>query len=91
MSNMTGRSIQAMDKVVDIVYTPDQAGLAEAFLEMIEAFGEFLGKMQEAGYTVSMEDSLMELQTSFQQKDYVRLTDCILYDLKPDFVALGLE
>ncbi|MDE6312562.1 MAG: hypothetical protein K2M46_02920 [Lachnospiraceae bacterium] len=88
---MTEQAINTMDKVVQIVYTPDQAGLAEAFVEMLDAFAEFIQRMQDAGYSVSMDKSLMELQDSFQQRDYVRLTDCILYDLKPDFESLDVE
>lgn len=87
---MTEQAIKAMDKVVQIVYTPDQSGLADAFLEMLDAFSEFIGEMEKKGYTVSMNESLLELQNAFESKDYIRLTDCILYDLKPDFENLDV-
>lgn len=87
---MTEQAIKAMDKLVQIVYTPDQIGLAGAFLEMIDAFSEFIKDMEKKGYTVSMNESLLELQNAFEVKDYIRMTDCILYDLKPDFENLDI-
>lgn len=87
---MTEQAIKAMDKVIQIVYTPDQIGLADAFLEMLDAFSEFIEEMGKKGYTVSMNESLLELQNAFESKDYILLTDCILYDLKPDFEHLDI-
>lgn len=89
LDQMIPAVIAAIDVMVDEIYHLDSENLDIKFLSILEAFGRFLELMEANGYTVDMNADLQELQEAMNIKDYIRVSDCLLYDIKPGFVELG--
>lgn len=88
LDQMIPAVITAMDVMVDEIYRLDSENLDIKYLAILEAFGRFLELMEAEGYTVDMNADLQELQEAMNIKDYIRVSDCLLYDIKPGFVEL---
>lgn len=82
--------IRAINDLVSKIYSIDQVGLNEAFSAFIEELSLFLNRMAKEGYTVEMEEELVQIQQAFEKKDYILLADVLLYQVKPGFAALDL-
>ena len=85
---MIAKVIQCIDNLVDDIYTPDGANISQYYLELIEAIGSFLDGMVQKGYTVDLRDDLEQIQQAITSKDYILLSDVLLYTIRKDFVKL---
>ena len=85
---MIAKEIQCIDNLVDDIYTPDGANISQYYLELIEAIGSFLDGMVQKGYTVDLRDDLEQIQQAITSKDYILLSDVLLYTIRKDFVKL---
>lgn len=85
---MIEKVIQSIDKLADDIYTPDKANINQYYLELIEAVGAFLEEMIQRGYTVDLREDLEQIQQAVTIKDYIRLSDILLYTIRKDFVNL---
>lgn len=85
---MIEKVIESIDKLADDIYTPDKANINQYYLELIEAIGSFLEEMSQRGYTVDMREDLEQIQQAMTIKDYIRLSDILLYTIRKDFINL---
>lgn len=85
---MIAKVIESIDKLADDIYTPDKANINQYYLELIEAIGAFLEEMVQRGYTVDLRDDLEQVQQAVTVKDYICLSDILLYTIRKDFVNL---
>lgn len=73
--------IKLLEKIVDIIYTPDQDGLNQAFIELMDVLLNFISQESiQDNFDLSQE--LLAMQSSFMKKDYGELADVLHYDLK---------
>lgn len=70
-----------IEKIVDILYSPDKAGVDEAFVELID---KLFALIEKEGLAESLElnQILLNLQNAYAKKDLVDLADVLLYQLK---------
>lgn len=85
---MITKVIESIDKLADDIYTPDKGNINQYYLELIEAIGAFLEEMAQRGYTVDLREDLEQIQQAVAVKDYIRLSDILLYTIRKDFVNL---
>lgn len=84
------KPLSVLEDLVNIIYSPDQEGLDNAFVDILDAFTELVEGMAVKGYTVDMTEELMLLQSAYMKKDYVELADVLLYDIKPSIQEISL-
>ena len=80
--------LEAIEGLVDAIYSPDQEQVDKRFSGLVEELIAFVDAMQKAGYTVDLTKELMAIQSAYERKDYVELADVLLYDMKPEFEGL---
>ena len=80
--------IASIDKLVDDIYTPDGANINQYYLDFIESIGKFLEWMAQMGYSVDLRNDLEMVQQAMSNKDYIQLSDILLYTIRKDFVNL---
>jgi hypothetical protein len=70
-----------IEKIVDILYSPDKVGVDEAFVELID---KLFALIEKEGLAESLElnQILLDLQNAYAKKDLVDLADVLLYQLK---------
>lgn len=88
---MIAKVIQSIDNLVEEIYTPDGAKINQYYLEFIEAIGSFLDQMAQKGYTVDLREDLEKIQQAVTYKDYIMLSDILLYTIRKDFTNLKKE
>ena len=78
---MEDNIIKLSEDIVDIIYTPDQEGVNEAFIRLLDLLMSFLsqGRIPE-GWEINQE--LLDMQNAFVKKDYGELADVLHYDLR---------
>lgn len=89
LERMIPAVITAMDDMVDEIYKLDSENLDIKYQAVIEALARFLELMEANDYTVDMNAELQVLQEAMTIKDYIRVSDCLLYDMKPGLVELA--
>lgn len=85
---MINKILESIENLVASIYDIDQIGLQEKYLTFLENIEQFIGKMTEMGYQVDMNKDLMEINDAMEKKDYIWLSDILLYTVKPDFENL---
>lgn len=88
LEHITPAVIAAMDDMVDEIHKLDSENLDIKYRAVIEALGRFMELMEKNDYTVDMNAELQELQEAMTIRDYIRVSDCLLYDIKPSLVEL---
>lgn len=88
---MIDQVIEAMETLVDEIYTPDQSKIQKYYLSLIDVIGNFLQWMAEQGYQVDLNEDLGKLQNAMSKKDYIAASDILMFDMKPDFEQLGKD
>lgn len=83
--------LDAIEKMVDIIYSPDQDGLDSAFVQILDSILGFIENMAKEGYLVDMTEELKLLQDAYLKKDYLELADALLYDIKPEIENLFIK
>ncbi len=73
--------IELLEKIVDIIYTPDQDGLNQAFIELMDVLLNFISQ-ENIQDNFDLNQELLAMQSSFMKKDYGELADILHYDLK---------
>lgn len=68
-----------IDDLVEAVYKLEKSKIDERFVHMLDALDVYISNDERQGWDAM----LMELQTSYINKNYVRFSDILLYDLKP--------
>ena len=87
---MNEKPLEKIDELINIIYTPDQDGLDQAFLQVLDSFGEMIREMSELGYMVDMTEELVSLQEAYIKKDYIELADSLLYEIKPQLQGISI-
>ena len=78
---MEEKIIELSEKIVDIIYTPDQDGLNQTFIELMDLLLNFISKGS-VPKGLDLNQELLAMQSSFMKKDYGELADILHYDLK---------
>ncbi len=86
--NMTEKLFQVIDDLVEEIYTIEQGKVNEKFGILLNELLIFIEDMQNAGYTIVMDDELLKLQKSYEMKDYGVMADILLYDIKENLENL---
>lgn len=73
--------IELLENLVDIIYTPDQEGLNEAFIRLMDVLMNFLSQENLPG-ELDINQELLDIQNAFVKKDYGELADVLHYDLR---------
>lgn len=82
---------QVLEKIEELVielHTPDQDNVNEKYLDFIEALAVFLTEIGKMGYSVDINRDLEQIQRAVTIKDYIRLSDILLYTIRKYFVNL---
>lgn len=77
---MKEQIIELSQKIIDIIYTPDQDGLNQMFIKLLDLLMDFLSE-NSALENESMAQVFLDMQTAFTKKDYGELADVLHYDL----------
>lgn len=85
---MIGKVLEAIENMVQEVHTNDQAKVPECYLAFIDAIAGFIEDMANRGYTVDLSGDLQKIQNAMTKKDYIEVSDLLLYEIRPDFVQL---
>ena len=88
---MVKKVLEKIDELVVELHTPDQNKVNEKYLEFIDTLGMFLDEMGKRGYTVDLSKDLYQIQQAMVIKDYIRLSDILLYTIRKDFENLQKE
>ena len=88
---MVKKVLEKIDELVKELHTPDQDKVNEKYLEFIDALGVFLDEMGKRGYMVALSEDLNQIQQAMTMKDYIRLSDILLYTICKDFENLQKE
>lgn len=88
---MVEQVLERIDELVVELHTPDQDKVNEKYLNFIDALGTFLEEMQKLGYSVDLTQDLQEVGQAMTKKDYILLSDILLYTVRKDFENLGKE
>lgn len=88
---MIKKVLEQIEELVVELHTPDQDKVNEKYLEFIDALGMFLEEMGKKGYTVDLSEDLNQIQQAMAIKDYIRLSDILLYTIRKDFENLQKE
>jgi hypothetical protein len=78
---MKEKIMELSEKIVDIIYTPDQEGLNESFIELMDLLLTFISEGDESRASV-LNTELLGIQSAFMKKDYGEMADVLHYDLK---------
>jgi CRISPR/Cas system-associated protein Csm6 len=70
-----------IEKIVDILYSPDKVGVDEAFVELLDKLFVLIEK-EGLAESAELNQILLELQNAYAKKDLVDLADVLLYRLK---------
>lgn len=71
--------IDLSESIVDIIYSPDQEGLDQSFLKLMDLF---MAVIEEKNINLTfLNQELLNMQTAYAKKDYGELADILHYDL----------
>lgn len=74
--------IKTIDEIVQTIYTPDQVNLDGKFIELLEAI-EVCANVGILGEHIpDINQVLLKVQSAYMIKDYVTLSDILLYEIK---------
>ena len=77
---MTKKVAEAVERLVDEIYTVDQKEISECFVCFLNALEEMLGTEQ-CGIN-HVNEILINLQEAYLHKDYIRMSDILLEKLR---------
>ena len=87
--------IDRIDEIVSLtteisehIYMRSQKNVSKLYIRLLDAFAVFLSEMEAMGYHVDLNEELFKLQRAYTKKDYIELSDLLLYEIKPEFEEL---
>ncbi len=69
---------QLIDELVNSIYLLDVKKIDEQFIVLLDRLDEYTTQRRD----IAWNEILMEIQKAYMQKDYVRMSDELLYSLK---------
>ena len=74
--------IKTIDEIVQTIYTPDQVNIDGKFIQFLEAIEIYAntGVLEEKVQNINQ--VLLKVQSAYAIKDYVTLSDLLLYEIK---------
>ena len=74
--------IKTIDEIVQTIYTPDQVNIYGKFIQFLEAIEIYAntGVLEEK--VPNINQVLLKVQSAYAIKDYVTLSDLLLYEIK---------
>lgn len=74
--------IKTIDEIVQTIYTPDQVNIDGKFIQFLEAIEVYAntGVLEEK--VPNINQVLLKVQSAYAIKDYVTLSDLLLYEIK---------
>lgn len=85
---MTKKLFQEIDNLVNEIYTIEQVKINDYFQAFLKELLVFIENMNNTGYTINMDEELLNLQKAYEGKDYGLMADILLYDIKNNLVGL---
>ncbi len=85
---MTEKLFPVIDDLVDEIYTVEQKNINKKFETLLNEVLVFIEDMQNAGYSIIMDEELLKIQNAFGIKDYGVMADVLLYDIKENLKDL---
>lgn len=82
---MEKKIIVQIDKLVEIIYSPDQYGFNQEFIELLDLIDSVIKNKDEDTVLMTI---LSHLQLSYERKDYVDIADILLHQLQKYFESL---
>lgn len=79
---MNDAVIEAIDSMVDEIYSIDQEKLTDKFILLIDRLSEFINYNFKNNIILNLDNEFLALQNAFSIKDYTLLSDILLYKLK---------
>lgn len=77
---MENKIIETIEKMVKDIYLPDQPNLQQDYLACIDTIATSLSNIADA---CVLNEKLIKLQNSYERKDYIELSDILLYEIQP--------
>ena len=79
-----GEKVKAeIAELVKCIYTPDQIELENKFFLVLNSLDEFMAKNTiSQDMVLKVNEYLVELETAFSKKDYVKMADVLLYKIQ---------
>lgn len=77
--------LEKMDMLIQTIYSPDQTEIDKKFLDFLESLDDYvkvIGKNEDSIYNI-----LKQIELAYSIKDYIALSDFILYGLKPQILG----
>ena len=74
--------IKTIDEFVHAIYTPDQVNIDGKFIQFLEAIEVCVNKGVLEEKMPDINQVLMKVQSAYMIKDYVTLSDLLLYEIK---------
>lgn len=82
---MEKKIIIQIDKLVEIIYSPDQYGFNQEFIELLDLIDSVIKNKDEDAVLMTV---LSDLQLAYERKDYVDIADILLHQLQIYFESL---
>lgn len=73
--------VKKIDKLVETIYSPDQTGINEKFIDFLGGLEVYLATPDKS--VQGIEEVLKQIEMAYGIKDYIALADILLYELKP--------
>ena len=74
--------IQTIEEMVQAIYTPDQVDIDGKFVHFLEAIEVYANTGVLGEKIPNINQILLEVQSVYMIKDYVTLSDILLYEIK---------
>ena len=68
-----------IEELVEVIYRLEQNQIDKKFIELLNGLEEYIAMHQEYQW----DSVLLEMQTAYANRNYVRFADLLLYELKP--------
>lgn len=72
----------SIEQLVDSIYDVDQIDLDKKFIEFLDSMENYILYIEKENQDFSMNQELLMLQEAYLKRDYIQLSDIILYDIK---------
>lgn len=74
--------LEKIEQLVQTIYTPDQVDIDGKFLQFLEALEQYMIAAVQGTEIAEWNENLLKVQSAYVVKDYVTLSDVLLYEIK---------
>lgn len=80
--------LTAMQNLVKEIYSVDQNQLDAKFVVFLDELNKLLIELNRIGYRVDITDEMLQMQSSYEKRDFLELADFIWNDFKNSIFEL---